>query len=303
LFTSEISTTTNSNDNELWFEKSSDIERIEKEIVVFAKLANDYSNDNKFAFAITAHEEFNETGASQLSIIFHNKQKSIFVPESILNVFQNYPKEKFSHVFSLGCDYFLKKKFIEFIRLMVEEEISEYWNHIPLLALCRFYNKENLIDIVRLLIDKNIDVNSKTNDGWNALHLLSRNYDKENLIDIVRLLIDKNIDVNSKTNDGWNAMNFLSRYYDKENLIDIVRLLIDKNIDVNGKTKNEWNALHFACYYSSKSRLVDLVRLLVQHKIDKKVKTTGGSIGTARSFLLNRFKEEEIKDVLQILDS
>jgi hypothetical protein len=57
------------------------------------------------------------------------------------------------------------------------------------------------------------------------------------------------------------------------------------------------------CYYYSKRRLVDLVRLLVQYKIDKKAKTTGGEIGTARSFLLKRFKEEEVKDVLQILDS
>jgi hypothetical protein len=64
LFTSEISTTTNLND-ELWFEKSSDIERIEKKIVVFAELANNYSNDKKFAFAITAHEEYKEICASQ----------------------------------------------------------------------------------------------------------------------------------------------------------------------------------------------------------------------------------------------
>jgi hypothetical protein len=57
------------------------------------------------------------------------------------------------------------------------------------------------------------------------------------------------------------------------------------------------------CYYAPKTRLVDLVRLLVQHKIDKNLKTTGGEIGTARSFLLYRFKEDEVKDVLQMLDS
>jgi hypothetical protein len=64
-----------------------------------------------------------------------------------------------------------------------------------------------------------------------------------------------------------------------------------------------YNALHFVCRYAPKTNLVDLVSILVRHKIDKKVKTTGGEIGTARSFLLERFKEEEVKDVLQILDS
>ncbi len=284
-FTSEISAT-DSND-ELWFENSTLTNQIQKEIVVFAELSDNYSNDKKFAFAITAHEECKEISASQFSIIIHNKQKRIFGWEAIL----------------MCCKYFHETKLIEFIRLIVEDEISEDWNQIPLLALCRFYNKENLIDIVRLLIDKNIDVNCKSNNGWNALHAVCRYYDKENLIDIVRLLIDKNIDVNCKTNGGNNALTFLCQNYDKENLIDIVRLLIDKNIDVNCKENGGWNALHLVCYYSSKSRLVDLVRLLVQHKIDKKVTTTGGEIGTARSFLLKRFKEEEIKDILQILDS
>jgi ankyrin repeat protein len=117
------------------------------------------------------------------------------------------------------------------------------------------------------------------------------------------LLIEKNIDVNCKNNDGWNALLTLCRNYHKENLIDIVRLLIGKNIDVNCKNNNGWNALHIVCRYELKRRLVDLVSILVRQKIDKKVKTTGGEIGTARSFLLNRFKEEEVKDILQMLDS
>ena len=105
LFSSDISTMTNSN-YELWFEKNSDIARIQKEIVTFAELAINYSNDQKFAFAITAHEEYKEICASQFSIIFHNKQKKFFVREPILNAFQNYPKEKFIDAFLLGCDYF-----------------------------------------------------------------------------------------------------------------------------------------------------------------------------------------------------
>jgi ankyrin repeat protein len=130
-----------------------------------------------------------------------------------------------------------------------------------------------------------------------------RNYDKENLIDIVRLLIEKNIDVNCKQNDGWNALLTVCRNYDKDNLIDIVRFLIEKNINVNCKTNNGWNALHHVCYHAPKTNLIDLVSILVRQKIDKKAKTTGAEIGTARSFLLKRFKEEEIANVLQMLDS
>jgi ankyrin repeat protein len=275
LFTSEISTTTNSNDD-LWFEKNSDIARIQKEIVTFAELANNYSNDQKLAFAITAHEEYKEICASQFSIIFHNKQKRIFVPEPILNAFQNYPKEKFIDVFSLGCDYFHETKLIDFIRLIVQDQISEDWNHIPLASLCRFYKKENLIDIVRLLIDKNIDVNCKNNNGSNALTLLCQFYNKENLIDIVQLIIEKNIDVNWKDNGGWNALLTVCRYYDKENLTAIIRLLIEKNIDVHCKTNGGDNALTLLCQCYNKENLIDIVRLIIEKNIDVNWKDNGG---------------------------
>ncbi|XP_046654225.1 verrucotoxin subunit beta-like isoform X3 [Daphnia pulicaria] len=345
----------------LWYENSSVIERIQKEIDLFVKLVNAKSKDEKFTFVIAAPDEYNETCANQFSIIFHHKQKRILGWDAVLTACQHYPKERI----------------VDVIRLLVEEEIDETWNAIPFLALCRYYKKDNLIDIVRSLIEKNIDVHCKQNDGWNALLILCRNYDKENLIDIVRSLIEKNIDVHCKQNDGWNALLILCRNYDKENLIDIVRLfieknidvncknnngwnallilcrnydkenlidivrlligknidvncrindgdnaltllcqfykkenllgiirlLIEKNIDVNCKTNNGWNALHLVCRYAPKTNLVDLVSILVLHKIDKKVKTTGSEIGTARSFLLKRFKEEEIANILQMLDS
>jgi hypothetical protein len=47
------------------------------------------------------------------------------------------------------------------------------------------------------LIEKGIDVNCK-NDGRNALRLLCEYYKNENLIDIIRFLIEKGINVNYK---------------------------------------------------------------------------------------------------------
>jgi ankyrin repeat protein len=81
-------------------------------------------------------------------------------------------------------------------------------------------------EIFELLIQSGIDVNSKTDEGWNALLLLCRNYQKDDLItEIVELLIGLGIDVNCKTLDGWNALVALCRYYKRANLIDVAKML------------------------------------------------------------------------------
>jgi hypothetical protein len=85
--------------------------------------------------------------------------------------------------------------------------------------LCKNYQNENLIDIIRLLIEKGIDVNCENRDGDNALHFLCANYKNENLIDIIRLLIEKGIDVNYKD------IVVLRQNYRKENCSQIVDLL------------------------------------------------------------------------------
>jgi ankyrin repeat protein len=91
---------------------------------------------------------------------------------------------------------------------------------------CR--HNENLIDIIQLLLETNIDVNSKVNEGWkrNALNFACYHYKNENLIDIVKLLIEKNIDVICKDNNGWNDLTLLFRRYHKEDFIEIIKLLL-----------------------------------------------------------------------------
>lgn len=63
-----------------------------------------------------------------------------------------------------------------------------------------------MIDIVRLLLEKGIDVNAKDKNNWNAIHFVINNYEGDNLTDIVRLFIGKEIDVNAKTQDNWNTL-------------------------------------------------------------------------------------------------
>lgn len=65
----------------------------------------------------------------------------------------------------------------------------------PLHMFCGWYKKDNLIDIVRLLIDHGADVNAKTKNGKTSLHLLRQNYQNDNLEDIVHLLTRKGADI------------------------------------------------------------------------------------------------------------
>jgi hypothetical protein len=162
--------------------------------------------------------------------------------------------------------------------------------------LCTTETKLSIIEIIRLLFEKEMDVNFKNNEGWKALYLLCRYYERENLFQIVKLLLrrgidvncvkrrvdrpsfgvtilqdnlilllDYDIDVNSKTKEGCNALHFVCRqYYQKENLVEVAEFL-QRNLSQLQEQRR--NALH-VCRYQQKKNMMDLVPLLTRHKID-----------------------------------
>lgn len=104
-------------------------------------------------------------------------------------------------------------------------------------------------------------------DKWNALHLACQFYGRDNLISLVKLLIDKVEDVNYRgTATGETPSTFIS--YSNANLIDIIKLLIEKDIDIHCKDKDGWNAFLIVCRTYSKRNLIDMVQLFVRHKAD-----------------------------------
>ena len=119
----------------------------------------------------------------------------------------------------------------------------------PLLYLAKVSKgKKNLKNAMELLLSFPIDVNKKEKRGYNALHLLCWFYQQEDLIDIVVLLIAKGIDVTLiENNEGCNALHLLCENYRMNNLIEIIRLFINKQIDINRENKDGWNALHILC--------------------------------------------------------
>lgn len=91
-----------------------------------------------------------------------------------------------------------------------------------------YKNKNLIAIVSLYLIEKGIGIHCKKTDGCNALHILCNNkstYSHENILEIARILINKNIDVNSKNEKGnsvLHLLSFKSPFF--ENVTDVVRL-------------------------------------------------------------------------------
>jgi len=79
----------------------------------------------------------------------------------------------------------------------------------PLHYLCENYERKNLIDLVRILIDSGADINARDNDRYTPLHYLCANYKRGNLLKLIRLLKKNGADLKAKTKKGRRATYFL----------------------------------------------------------------------------------------------
>lgn len=253
--------------------------QIEKEITVITTLIQSKQNDDKFAFAITALDQQNES-----SLIVHQQQKKSYGWNAIDIICQHYPK----------------LNLIDIVRLLTHNDIPDYWNHMNFLALCRFYDKDNLINLIRLFLERGVDlINCKTDDGWNALLIICRYYNKDNLFEIARLLLARGIDVNCKTNTNLNALHLVCRYYENDNLFEIVRLFFERGIDVNCQFEDGWNAFLFFCRNYQRDNLLGIIRLFIAQKVDVNYQTKGGN--NALLFLCRYYDKKNLIEIIRLL--
>ena len=181
-------------------------------------------------------------------------------------------------------------------------------NHNALTLLCEHYDGDDLTDIISLLIDYKIDINSTTaNNNFNALILLCLQYNNDKLVKAVDFLIQKGININHKSADNWNAMQNLFRNYNRDNLIDIVRLLVDAGIDLNSINNEGGSALTLACQFYISEKLIDIIRLMMANrKLDVKVGITntmtrqGIHKRDALSTLCRYYSRRNLIDIIQL---
>lgn len=93
----------------------------------------------------------------------------------------------------------------------------------PILELCRYYDKDNLVEIVQLLIDNGADVKVADNNKRTPLLEICENYQKNDLKCVVQYMINKGSVVNAK---GLNGSTPLLELCNRHNVVEVIQLLM-----------------------------------------------------------------------------
>ena len=100
----------------------------------------------------------------------------------------------------------------------------------PLLLLCSFNQNKDLCRYLEILLTRRtLDINWKDKDDCNALFNLCLHRRDNPLLELFRLLIGHEINVNSCNHKKWNVLRILCVTYMGNDLIEIIRLLIEHN--------------------------------------------------------------------------
>lgn len=119
----------------------------------------------------------------------------------------------------------------------------------PLMIVCWKYRRNDVTDIIRILLNHGADVNLTDDFGWNALHFACRYNCTTQLPSMIDTLLRSKINVNATTRNEWNCLHQLCQYNSAEKLYGVISTLIKHNININAQTSKGDTALHLVCRY------------------------------------------------------
>ena len=132
---------------------------------------------------------------------------------------------------------------------------------------CKYYQLKEATQVamIRLLLQRGLDVNAKDNDSSTPLHILCD--DCGNNKATIGLLLKYKADVNAKDKDLWTPLHYLCSYYGNR---ATMTLLLRHKADVNARDKHLRTPLHYLCSYYGNNRAT--MALLLKRKADVNAK-------------------------------
>ncbi|XP_063924549.1 putative ankyrin repeat protein RF_0381 [Zophobas morio] len=137
-------------------------------------------------------------------------------------------------------------------------------------AASNIFNPFDTIKIMRLLLERGININAQNNEGAtpdinneNALHYAASNiFNPFDTIKIMRLLLERGININAQNNEGATPLHLACKYVNEE----FVEELLKNGVDVDVFDNNKENALHYAMKTATEESFVEV--LLLDFNID-----------------------------------
>jgi ankyrin repeat protein len=91
-------------------------------------------------------------------------------------------------------------------------------------------------DLIQLLLDHGVDINTKYNDNEYATLLILAS--QSGSYETVKLLLNRGANINDVNFKGFSALMAASRYSNTTSSYEIVKLLLDRGANINEKTKS-----------------------------------------------------------------
>ncbi|WP_353286235.1 ankyrin repeat domain-containing protein [Wolbachia endosymbiont (group A) of Crataerina pallida] len=180
-------------------------------------------------------------------IVEFNKEKAILSTEQLFDAVRRNNLSEVENLLSMGADVNIRDK--------------RSWAPLHCAA-----DNDNKLDISRAILNRNADIEARTNIGETPLHIANA-YGQ---LKIIELLVDKGASLEAKTNDGLTPLHVAIQH--NNTTPKIIEFLIDKGINIEAKTKDDWTPLHYAVF---KDRL-DIVRVLSSRGANIEAKTNDG---------------------------
>ncbi|KAJ5069352.1 ankyrin repeat [Anaeramoeba ignava] len=133
----------------------------------------------------------------------------------------------------------------------------------------------SLIQITQYLIAKGADLNIQTKDrNQTLLHLIFEFHNQENLLEILELLIQSGIDINSPDIDGQTPLH-LACQNKHDNALEIIDYLFGHGANPNSKNAKKQTPLHLI-FQNQKPNLIPILESFLENGADPNSKSNQG---------------------------
>lgn len=152
----------------------------------------------------------------------------------------------------------------EIIKYLVDSDVDLKCKDDDGLCLIHYICRYGTPEIIKYIIDKNVDLECETKNGSRPIHLICRFSTPE----MIKYIIDKNVDLECRHKDGWRPIHYICRLSTPE----MIKYIVDKNVNLECKTKDGWRPIHLICRYSTPQ----MIKYIIDKNVDLECETKNG---------------------------